>query len=131
MSAPQSAKRSPRPHNRPLREAKRIPIPAHRSPHMDTLHHEYARDGAATRLDALKASKAKAMDSIRSALSTLQQEVRCSDRDRLHAIDCIADAVNDMAWDAITAIENEISARNDAISAAEEMDLRRSSPVRI
>ena len=98
---------------------------------MDTLHHEYARDGAATRLDALKASKARAMDSIRSALSTLQREVRCSDRDRLHAIDCIADAVNDMAWDAITAIENEISARDDAISAAEEMDLRRSGPVRV
>ena len=74
-----------------------------------------ALDRARNELDALKAARAAAMDAIRDALAALQQATRCSDRARLHAIDCIVEAIDDMTFSEEAEITNEITDLEDRL----------------
>jgi len=86
---------------------------------MDTFSREYesgnsrpsyaALDRARNDLDALKAEASQAMDRIRSALWDLQQaKGGFGDRERLSAIEAIADVVSDLTWDRARDLKDEI-----------------------
>lgn len=90
------------------------------------------------RLEALKAAKAKALDEIRATLQRAQESLGAQDhwavRERLakelkRAMDACTDTVDDLLFSEVTECEQEIEAADEAISARDNADLRRSAPV--
>jgi len=68
-----------------------------------------ALDRAKNDLDTLRAEASQTMDRIRSALYDLQQaKGGFGDRERLSAIEAIADVVSDLTWDRFHALKDEI-----------------------
>ena len=66
-------------------------------------------DRAKNDLDALRAEASQTMDRIRSALYDLQQaKGGFGDRERLSAIEAIADVVSDLTWDRARDLKDEI-----------------------
>jgi hypothetical protein len=75
-----------------------------------------ALDRAKNDLDTLQAEASKTMDRIRSALWDLQQNKGCyGDKERLSAIEVIADVVSDLTWDRARDLKDEIEALEVAL----------------
>ena len=124
MSTPAIAERFERERLLGLENEGREPVNA-------IVRHEYARDAAQRRLKAIDAAEGECQTAIEAMLATLQVAVGCTDKDRLHAIECMWETLSDMTYDARREIENEIVEIDDAIAEAEDIDLRRSIPVRL
>jgi hypothetical protein len=73
-------------------------------------------DRAKNDLDQLQAEASKTMDGIRSLLWDLQQSKGgYSDKERLSAIEAIADVVSDLTWNRARDLKDEIEALEVAL----------------
>lgn len=104
----------------------------------DTMHIESELDDARSRLDALKAIKATALDEIRASLQKAQEALGAQDhplvrarldRELSAAMDACTDSVDDLLFSEVREAEQEIDAADDALGAIERADLRSSAPV--